>query len=71
MQRHRQTARQSTTSGDDDTCRVLAVNVRVAFLCACDAIKHVLDDGKTEAIVTVSNVHQIILKPRFLAYSVS
>ena len=56
---------------DDDTCRVVGVHVRVAFLCACEAIKHFLDDGKTGAIVNVSSVHQIIPKLRFLSYSVS
>jgi glucose 1-dehydrogenase len=52
-------------------CRVLDVNVRGAFLCAREAIKHFLDEGKTGAIVNVSSVHQMIPKLRFLACSVS
>jgi glucose 1-dehydrogenase len=49
---------------------VLGVNVRGAFLCLHEAIKHFLDDGKTGAIVNVSSVHQIIPELRFLSYSV-
>jgi glucose 1-dehydrogenase len=51
--------------------RVLAVNLRGAFLCARQQIRHLLDDGRAGAIVNISSVHQIIPKPKFLAYSVS
>jgi glucose 1-dehydrogenase len=51
--------------------RVLAVNLRGAFLCARQQIRHLLDDGRTGAIVNISSVHQIIPKPKFLGYSVS
>jgi glucose 1-dehydrogenase len=50
---------------------VLGVNLRGAFLCAREAIKHFLAQNKPGAIVNVSSVHQIIPKPRFLSYSVS
>ena len=54
-----------------DFDRVLAVNLRGAFLCAQQAVRHFLDPGTGGAIVNVSSVHQVIPKPRFLGYSVS
>jgi glucose 1-dehydrogenase len=57
------------TSAEFD--KVLAVNLRGAFLCAREAIKHFLDSEKPGAIVNVSSVHQLIPKPNYLGYSVS
>lgn len=54
-----------------DFDKVLAVNLRGAFLCARQAIRHFLDSGRGGAIVNVSSVHQVIPKPRFVGYSVS
>ncbi len=54
-----------------DFDRVIAVNVRGAFICAREAIKHWLAARKAGVIINVSSVHQIIPKPRFLGYSVS
>jgi glucose 1-dehydrogenase len=70
-----------------DFDRVLAVNLRGAFLCAREAVRTFLsqdaatstvtDNGavaaphRRGAIVNVSSVHQLIPKPRFLGYSVS
>lgn len=54
-----------------DFDRVLAVNLRGAFLCAQAAIRHFLDVGRPGSIVNVSSVHQLIPKPRFVGYSVS
>jgi glucose 1-dehydrogenase len=51
--------------------KVLAVNLRGAFLCARQAVRHLLGAGRPGAIVNVSSVHQLIPKPRFLGYSVS
>ena len=51
--------------------KVLAVNLRGAFLCAQQAVRHFLDAGRPGAIVNVSSVHQLIPKPRFVGYSVS
>jgi glucose 1-dehydrogenase len=53
-----------------DFDKVLAVNLRGAFLCAREAIRHFLHGGGG-VIVNVSSVHQVIPKPRFLGYSVS
>ena len=54
-----------------DFDKVLAVNLRGAFLCAQQAVRHFLDAGSGGAIVNVSSVHQVIPKPRFVGYSVS
>ncbi len=51
--------------------KVLAVNLRGAFLCAQHAIRQMLADGRGGAIVNVSSVHEQIPKPKFLGYSVS
>jgi len=59
---------ETTTESFD---RVLGVNLRGAFICAREAIKHFLAENKPGAIINVSSVHQIIPKPRFLSYSVS
>jgi glucose 1-dehydrogenase len=50
--------------------KVLAVNLRGAFLCAREAVRSFLDQA-SGSIVNVSSVHQLIPKPRFLGYSVS
>jgi glucose 1-dehydrogenase len=57
------------SSADFD--KVLAVNIRGAFLCAREAIRHFLSAGKRGVIVNVSSVHQLIPKPDYLGYSVS
>ena len=54
-----------------DFDKVLAVNLRGAFLCAQGALRHFLDSGRGGSIVNVSSVHQVIPKPRFVGYSVS
>lgn len=51
--------------------RVLATNLRGAFMAAQQAIKHFLAKNKPGVIINVSSVHQLIPKPRFLSYSVS
>jgi glucose 1-dehydrogenase len=51
--------------------RVLAVNLRGAFLCAREQIRTLLDADAPGAIVNISSVHQLIPKPKFLGYSVS
>jgi glucose 1-dehydrogenase len=51
--------------------QVLGVNLRGAFMCAREAIKHFLAENKPGAIVNISSVHQIVPKPRFLSYAIS
>src|SRR3954449_2317080 len=51
--------------------KVLAVNLRGAFLCAREAIKQFLSADQGGSIINVSSVHQLIPKPNYLGYSVS
>ena len=66
-----QVAADSADLSAADFDKVLAVNLRGAFLCAREAVRGFLDAGRPGAIVNVSSVHQLIPKPRFLGYSVS
>jgi glucose 1-dehydrogenase len=66
-----QISRHSEELSGEDFDKVLAVNVRGAFLCAREAIRHFLAEGKPGAIINVSSVHQLIPKPDYLGYSVS
>ena len=50
---------------------VLNVNLRGAFLCAREAIRHWLDEEKSGCIINISSVHQIIPKPKYIGYSTS
>lgn len=51
--------------------KVLAVNLRGAFLCAREAIRYWLDNDRPGCIINVSSVHQIIPKPKYVGYSAS
>ncbi len=66
-----QISRHSDELSSADFDRVLAVNLRGAFLCAREAIRHFLAEGKPGVIINVSSVHQLIPKPDYLGYSVS
>ena len=55
----------------DDFDRVIAVNLRGAFLCAREAIRHWIAGKRAGVIVNISSVHQTIPKPRFAGYSAS
>lgn len=54
-----------------DFDRVLNVNLRGAFLCCREAIRHFLARGGGGVILNNSSVHEIIPKPKYLPYSVS
>jgi glucose 1-dehydrogenase len=66
-----------TISGDshetsiDSFDKVLAVNLRGAYIAARKAIQHFLAEEKPGVIINISSVHQIIPKPYFVGYSVS
>jgi glucose 1-dehydrogenase len=66
-----QISRPSDQLSSADFDRVLAVNLRGAFLCARQAIRHFLAEDKRGSIVNVSSVHQVIPKPDYLGYSAS
>jgi glucose 1-dehydrogenase len=54
-----------------DFDRVLNVNLRGAFLCSREAIRHFLTRGSGGVILNNSSVHEIIPKPKYLPYSIS
>jgi glucose 1-dehydrogenase len=66
-----QIAADSDALAPADFDKVLAINLRGAFLCAQQAIRRFLAAERPGAIVNVSSVHQLIPKPRVLGYSVS
>jgi glucose 1-dehydrogenase len=66
-----QISRPTDELSSDDFDRVLAVNLRGAFMCAREAIRHFLGGGKPGSIVNISSVHQLIPKPGYLGYSAS
>src|SRR5271167_2661615 len=66
-----QISRPSEELASADFDKVLAVNLRGAFLCAREAIRHFIAAAKPGVIINVSSVHQLIPKPDYLGYSVS
>lgn len=50
---------------------VMGVNLRGAFLCAREAIKHFLAASRPGVIINISSVHEIIPRPSYLTYSMS
>jgi glucose 1-dehydrogenase len=66
-----QISRPSHELSSEEFDRVLGVNLRGAFLCAREVIRHLVADGKPGRIVNISSVHQDIPKPGYLGYSVS
>jgi glucose 1-dehydrogenase len=66
-----QISRPSHELSSDDFDKVLAVNLRGAFLCAREAIRRFLAAGTAGVVINVSSVHQRIPKPNYLGYSVS
>jgi glucose 1-dehydrogenase len=66
-----QISRPSEELSSADFDQVLAVNLRGAFMCAREAIRHFLAEEKGGSIVNVSSVHQLIPKPGYLGYSAS
>jgi glucose 1-dehydrogenase len=66
-----QISRPSHELSSEDFEKVLAVNLRGAFLCAREAISRFLETDTRGVVINVSSVHQRIPKPNYLAYSVS
>ncbi len=57
------------TTADFD--KVIQINLRGAYLCAREAIKHFLKGGNGGIIINVSSVHEIIPRPTYISYSIS
>lgn len=51
--------------------RVLAVNLRGAFLCAREAVRHFLDRGGGGVILNNTSIHESIPKPHYAPYAAS
>jgi glucose 1-dehydrogenase len=61
----------SHESAADDFDRILGVNLKGAYLCSREAVKHFLSRQGGGVIVNNSSVHEIIPKPMYLSYSIS
>ncbi len=57
------------TTADFD--RVIAVNLRGAYLCARETIKHLLSLNRSGVIINISSVHEVIPRPMYISYSIS
>ncbi|HAX77846.1 MAG TPA: sugar dehydrogenase [Cyanobacteria bacterium UBA11372] len=57
------------TTADFD--RVIGVNLRGAYLCARESIKHFLSQNIPGIIINISSVHEIIPRPMYVSYSIS
>lgn len=55
----------------EDFDKVITVNLRGAFLCARESIKHFLKQDNGGIIINVSSVHEIIPRPQYVSYSMS
>lgn len=66
-----QTAAPSHELETEDFDKVIQVNLRGAYLCAREAIKHFMDRGNGGIIINVSSVHEIIPRPTYVSYSMS
>ena len=54
-----------------DFDRVMAVNMRGAFLCSQAAIQHFLDAQRPGVIISTSSMHQVVAMPEAIAYQMS
>lgn len=66
-----QTAAPSHELETSDFDQVIQVNLRGAYLCAREAIKHFLHRGHSGIVINVSSVHEIIPRPQYVSYSIS
>jgi len=51
--------------------KVLDVNLKGAFVCARESIRHYLASETPGVVINISSVHQLVPKPGYLGYSVS
>ena len=66
-----QTAAPSHELETADFDKVMQVNLRGAYLCAREAIKHFMERDNGGIIINVSSVHEIIPRPTYVSYSMS
>ncbi len=55
----------------EDFDRVISINLRGAYLCARETIKHLLSRNAQGVIINISSVHEIIPRPMYISYSIS
>ncbi|AFY46173.1 dehydrogenase of unknown specificity, short-chain alcohol dehydrogenase like protein [Nostoc sp. PCC 7524] len=55
----------------EDFDRVIGVNLRGAYLCARETIKHLLNQNRSGVIINISSVHEIIPRPMYISYAIS
>ncbi|MFW6295957.1 MAG: glucose 1-dehydrogenase, partial [Halothece sp.] len=55
----------------EDFDKIISVNLRGAYLCAREALKHFLDTNRQGSIINISSVHEIIPRPYYVSYSIS
>lgn len=55
----------------DEFDQVINVNLRGAFLCARETIRHLLNQNRPGVIINISSVHETIPRPLYVSYSVS
>lgn len=66
-----QTAAPSHELKTTDFDKVINVNLRGAYLCARETIKHQMQRGEGGIVINVSSVHEIIPRPTYVSYSMS
>ncbi|MBE9179827.1 glucose 1-dehydrogenase [Oculatella sp. LEGE 06141] len=66
-----QSEKASHELGSDEFDRIIGVNLRGAFLCARETIKHLVEQKRSGVIINVSSVHEIIPRPLYVSYSIS
>lgn len=54
-----------------DFDKVIQVNLRGAYLCARETIKHFMQRNEGGIIINVSSVHEIIPRPTYVSYAMS
>ncbi|NJL21295.1 MAG: glucose 1-dehydrogenase [Leptolyngbyaceae cyanobacterium SM1_3_5] len=66
-----QTESASHEASTEEFDRIIAVNLRGAYLCARETIKHWLEQQRSGVIINISSVHEIIPRPMYISYSIS
>lgn len=66
-----QTTAPSHELATKDFDKVIQINLRGAYLCARQAIKHFRERDSKGIIINVSSVHEIIPRPQYISYSMS
>lgn len=51
--------------------KIIGINLRGAYLCSREALRHFLSRDGGGSILNVSSVHEIIPRPEYLSYSIS